>query len=387
MKRFALFFEPSLRLLGPLVAWKVAVLAAVPAAILLLPGLFRLDNYDDNFHWPPNARPTLATAFATWDAQHFLFLSERGYQRVSPDQAPSNAFYPLWPATIHVASALTGGRRLLASLVVSNLLSLAALLLFHSLARRELGDTGKADAALLALLAFPSAYVLALPYSESLFLLLAMLLFWALPRPRGGALAALAGLLLPLTRAQGVLAAAPIAVHLLVTGAPAKRWWLALAPLGGFGVYLAVMRVTTGDAFTGFEVYRHYAGQAGVGRFWDPAGFLGQLFSPSPAEWHAMTGSVIDRGIFLVVVSALPALWRMDKALFAWALLAGVVPAVGNGFMSYTRYALAVFPIFFVAGMSLADPRRRHWAFPALAVSLGLQALLLFRHVNYLWAG
>jgi hypothetical protein len=60
-------------------------------AVQLLPPIFATEIYATNFHWPPDDPPSLISAYKTWDANHYLFLSERGYQ---PDTM-SSAFYPL----------------------------------------------------------------------------------------------------------------------------------------------------------------------------------------------------------------------------------------------------------------------------------------------------
>ena len=44
-----------------------------------------------NARWPREGGPVFASYFATWDAAHYLYLSEVGYRR----GVPSCAFYPL----------------------------------------------------------------------------------------------------------------------------------------------------------------------------------------------------------------------------------------------------------------------------------------------------
>lgn len=373
------------RLLGPLLLWKLALLLLVGSSPFLLPGLFSEGSFRANFHWPADARPTLATLYETWDSQHFLFLSQNGYQRVPPDQAPFNAFYPLWPWLIRAFAGATPHAHLLAALLLSNLLSLLALLLFHRLVRLDHGEPA-ADAALVLLLSFPSAFVLALPYSESLFLLLAVLFFLSLRQGWTWGMA-LSGLLMPLTRALGVFFAAPLAVHLWRSRAPWQRFALLAAPGLGFLAYLGVLYVTTGDPFTGFAVYRHYAGRGAVGRLWDLAAFSRALLPAGGLALHDFTNSLIDRALFLLFAASLPLLWRLGPVWLAYALVAGLVPAMANAFMSYTRYALMLLPLFVAWGLALSRPDRREVRALFAGALLLLQVLLLLRHVNAHWAG
>jgi hypothetical protein len=383
--RDALIDRDARRLLVPLLLWKLALLLLVGSCPFLLPGLFSEGNFRANFHWPADARPTLATLYETWDSQHFLFLSQNGYQRVPPDQAPFNAFYPLWPWLIRAFAGATPHAHLLAALLLSNLLSLTALLLFHRLVRLDHGE-GAADAALVMFLAFPSAFVLALPYSESLFLLLAVVFFLSL-RQGWTRAAALSGLLMPLTRALGVFLGAPLAVHLWRSRAPWQRYALLAAPALGFLGYLGVLYVSTGDPFTGFAVYRHYPGRGTVGRLWDLAAFGRALLPAEGLAPHGFTNSLIDRVVFVLFAVSLPLLWRLGPVWFAYALVAGLMPAMANAFMSYTRYALMVLPLFVAWGVALSRPRRGPLRALFAGILLLAQVLLLLRHVNAHWAG
>jgi hypothetical protein len=87
---------------------------------------FNLESYRLNFHWPPDAPINVAGAYQTWDAQHYLFISQYGYARVA-----SRVFYPLWPAVIYVTTLLSGGGGLAASLLAANLSAIGAMILLH----------------------------------------------------------------------------------------------------------------------------------------------------------------------------------------------------------------------------------------------------------------
>lgn len=376
--------ESARRLLGPLLLWKLALLLLIGSSPFLFPGLFNEGNYRGNFHWPANAPPTFATLYATWDAQHYLFLSQHGYQRLPPNQAPFNAFYPLWPWFIRTFAGATPRAHLLTALLLSSLLSLAALVLFHRLVRLDHG-TPAADGALLLLLAFPSAFVLVLPYSESLFLLLAVLFFLSLRHGWTGGVA-LCGLLLPLARAIGVLLVVPLAIQLWRSRAPARRFALLLTPVLGFLAYLGVLYATTGDPCTGFTVQRHYPSHISVARLWDLGSFGRALLPAGGLALHGFTDSLLDRVVFALFVVTLPLVWRLGPMWFVYALVAGLMPAVVNPFMSYTRYSLLVLPLFMSWGLVLARPGRGALRALVAGASLLLQVLLLLRHVNAYWA-
>jgi len=364
-----------------------------------------------------------------------LYLSQSGYAA----GVRSCAFYPLWPLLVRGFAPVLGGSHLLAGLVLANSLSLAAWVGFHRLVSRRWGESA-ATWALVFLVAFPGSLFFQFHYSESLFLLLVLLLWWALEQGRPG-WAALAGGLLPLTRGVGIFVVLPIAGYALKPAVPwvaararqasrlggavwqtvlhwgrlrcrggggvagsgeavpavfplravARRALLLAAPLLGWAAYLALMGVWTGNAFEGFAAQRHWGVHA-VGNLWDVPKFVVGFFTPS--EWHAFRGSVLDRCAFVLVLYCLPVLWRLDKSLLVWIYVLGILPAMSGTFTSFTRFASCGFPFFIALGVFLKpDPGARGWGIRAwlrwvlLAVFALLHVVLVWRFVNFRWAG
>jgi hypothetical protein len=65
----------------------------------------------------------------------------------------------------------------------------------------------------------------------------------------------------------------------------------------------------------------------------------------------------------------------------------GVVPAMTAPIVSFTRYALVLFPVFAVTSRFLASEERRSWILPILLAFGGIQGIFLLRHINNMWAG
>lgn len=360
--------------------------AGMPAlllcGVLLVPGVFQHANYRDNFHWPPGAPATHATAFATWDAQHYLYLAQEGY----PRGGPSVAFYPLWPGLLAGLRPAFGGHTLLAALVAAGCLALAAAGLLHAHVAHRLGAPA-ADATLLIWLTFPTAFFFSLPYTESLFLCLVLGVFRLLDLGRW-TWAAAVGTLLPLCRPPGLFIVLPLAfaVHQAWrNGRLPGRHALVLAalPMTGFGAYLLVMDAATGNALAGFAIQSGYVGRPSLLRLLEPAGlwhaFLAVDVLPSP------TRSPLDRLFFVGAVAALPWLWRKHRLWFWYALPMTLVPAVSAHFMSFARYAVVVFPAFAAAGATLVSPERRWLLLLVAGASGAAQVLLMLRHALYYW--
>lgn len=418
--RLSIWLRPSgaLRWLWVLAWFKVAYLGVVTGALALWPDM-DMDHWPmATQRWPRQGGPVFASHFATWDAAHYLYLSEVGYSH----GVRSCAFYPLWPLLIRWCAPLLGGSDVLTALVLANGLSLAAWLMFHRLVRRRWGERA-ADWALVFLIAYPGALFFQFNYSESVFLLLALLLWHGLEQARYGP-AAVAGVLLPLARGVGVFAVAPIAwwagqplrdwwrgrglVPARIGGPPPdanlgggagaarpalvltpmrqtlRRSWMLVAPLGGWAAYLGLMWHWTGHPFEGFTAQRFWGVHA-VGNLWNVEKFVVGFFEPT--EWHAFHGSVLDRCVFVVLVYCLPVIWRLDKGLVAWTCMLGFVPAMSGTFTSFTRYACCVFPMFIALGVFVAPRSRRALRWATLAVFALLQVVLVWRFVNFRWAG
>ncbi len=139
-----------------------------------------------------------------YDADWFLKILTQGYNRADG----TTNFQPLYPwAAFPFAKA--GISPMLSLMIVSSLCSLLMLYFFDRLARFELRPLAHRASTLLFIL-FPTAFILFAPYSESLFLLCAVLcLYWSIQRKWW--LAGFAGGLAALTRQQGIFLFFPMA--------------------------------------------------------------------------------------------------------------------------------------------------------------------------------
>ncbi|HEX6207853.1 MAG TPA: mannosyltransferase family protein, partial [Actinomycetota bacterium] len=129
----------------------------------------------------------LVTSFERFDALWFLRVADQGYF----DGDGSAVFFPGYPLLIRGVSFLLGDRPLAAGLLVSNLAFAGALVVLYFLTSAEWGQR-VARRSVLYLAIFPTAFFFLAPYSESPFLLFALLAFWGARRGRW-AVAGLAG--------------------------------------------------------------------------------------------------------------------------------------------------------------------------------------------------
>lgn len=152
----------------------------------------------------PHTPLDLVTYWQRWDAIWYTHIAQWGYW--TPQ---ATAFFPLYPVLIKAASFLDGQHYGLAALVVSNLGALIAFVGIALLAVQEERDTSAGWRAVRVLAAYPLAFFLVAPYTESLFLGFAALAFFF---ARGGSWrwAAVWTFLAGLTRPTGLILAPPL---------------------------------------------------------------------------------------------------------------------------------------------------------------------------------
>jgi hypothetical protein len=366
------------RLAGYLLLYKVCFFFFVACAIELVPN-FRMDAFERHTSWPAEGPPTWQSPLATWDGAHYLKIAEKGYEKGDL----SCAFYPLWPFLIRVFSVLFWGDLFWSGLVLANLLSVAALMIFHRLVS-GLQGVEVANQSLVLLLAFPGAIFLSLIYTEPLFLFLSTAFFLLLFRHCYW-WAAVTAFFLPLTKAVGIFAVVPLAAQLWKERRPWPNYLALGAPLLGYGAYFLTMYAWTGNAFEGFEAQKHFPTQPSVGKIFDLGGFL--MAFVSVRELHNSTGSFIDRFFFVLLLGLLPWVFRLNPVLGVYTVLIGIVPAVSSGFMSYSRHVVMCFPIFMVLAGAFRGEERAPAFYYMVALLGAVQACFLIRYLNFFWAG
>lgn len=378
------------RLLVILAAGKAATLLVVFLAYNLLP--FFTANYEVNFVDPAMREVSLASAFSTWDAQHYLYLSETGYH---PGEM-SDAFFPLFPFLIHVFTPIFRSS-LVAGLVVANAASLAGLYVLFRLVA-QLHGRSAARGTLLLYLAFPTAFFFSMIYTESLYLLLTASFFYLLFNRRLG-WAAVPAAILPLARPEGALIVVPFAVYygVEVLGLGRRPTSEALArlrlgqlcllgsPLLGAAAYLTVMKIATGNALEMLQAMKVYVSAHSITYILHPVE-LARALGEWPLAIHGFTNSAIDRVVFLAFVLLLAPLFRrVHPALACYALVVGCLNVVSGTFMSYTRYVLMAYPAFMAAALLLEEPARRWLRLPIAYLLVLCQGLFLVMHALSFW--
>lgn len=368
---------------GVFLVLRVALTVLAVAGVAVLPGLSPVDVPG----WPGRLTTpgwhNAVTAFERFDALWFLRIASEGY-RVDDGSA---VFFPGYPLTVRAISFVLGGRPLAAGMLVSNLATLGAMIGLYFLTASE-HDEATARRTVLYLAVFPTAFFLVAPYTEALFLLLAVVSLWGARRGRW-AVAGLAGAGAAAVRNIGVLLVLPLLVeafHQLREGrreGTLGRVAWSLVPVASTVAYLSFWQVLSGDFLAPLNEQATWQRTFSLAPVtvargtWEAFRFVGQY----PAGYHLLD--------WLLVVPALAAaVWvavrmRPVYAVYTWALLLPPLSYIflPRPFMSLPRFLLWVFPILWAAAVWAGRRPAIHHAI--VAISAAVLGLLTVLFVNW----
>ena len=359
---------------------QAASTAIITKFLILLFGAVALRTVSDEPLAPENS---FFATWSRWDAAHYLQIAQNGYTGVGDDRYLI-VFFPLYPTLIAIFQVFFRNFWLSAFLV-SAFATVALALVFRELVNLDYSEK-TAQFAVLFLFIFPTSYFLHIPYTESLFLALTVGSFLSARKKMWFAAGAL-GAAACLTRINGLILIPALAFEILEDYRQTRRFereWLFLLMIpAGFGVYLILNYLVTGDPF----MYMAYQSEHWYRylRFpwegiWDAAR---RINKPIPTE-AMMTGvqEVLFVGIGLV---ATVAGWRHLRNSYRVWMAANWLLFVSTSFVSSVpRYTLTLFPLFIMMALSA----RKSWALRVLYIVWSVLFLGLFttQFVRGWWA-
>jgi Gpi18-like mannosyltransferase len=320
------------------------------------------------------------------DARWYVGIATHGYTW-SLDGKPALAFFPLYPALIHLGIRI-GIQAAAAGLLIANVSALAALFYVRALVAGQWGPSvGRRGVWLLAL--FPTAFFTFAPYTESLFLLAASAVLYHSQRGHS----TVAGLWLAvgmLTRSTGVILLAPLLMSVL--------WG---RRRGFIGAYAPVVCAVA--AYIGYLVWQHLPlGQViGSEQRWHRSltypwnGFTASLHYLAyhvtyNAGWTAE--NLLQVGVTVAFLGLTLAAWRslvppvVVYCAGFWAVVL-CTPEWRDGyfapFSSVDRFVLALFPLAGWIASRMAPGQFKLWLVVSGMLMTGAAAV----HLSGGWIG
>ena len=333
--------------------------------------------------WPANPIPDpgwhhMFTAWERFDALWFLRIADGGYRL----QDGSAAFFPLYPIGVRALSVLLGGRPFAAATLLSNAAFLGALVLTYLLTTSELSER-TARTTVLLMCVFPTSYFFLMPYSESLFLFLALLALWSARRGRW-ALAGAAGALAALTRSVGIVLAPALLVEALHQraerrGSPWPGVAAAAATGAGLLAYLAYWGIRSGEWLAPITRQANWERTFSfpVATLWNGTSTAFRYLGESNGGYWLLDWLILVP----MLAASVYAFMRLRPAysVYLWGGL--LIPLTfvfeGRPLMSMPRFVLPLFPAFWGLALGLQRWRiPRTAALAAGAVGLGVLCIL-----------
>jgi hypothetical protein len=352
-----------------LTVWGILVPVLIPAP--LGPDMV-LRPYLNQPHLDSGISGLLLGPWQRFDTQRYLRIAQEGYANEE-----DSVFPPLYPLAARGLGSLFGGgptANLLAATLISNGAFLALLALFYRVVAAELGE-GVAPRALVYLTFFPVGFFWLAPYSEALFVLLALGAIWAARGNGRFLLAGLLGFFASLTRLTGWVLVAPLVYE----------WWRQ----GGKAFLLQRDKGTKGTKkmmVEGLAVWLPGVGTAVFlfWRWWVGLPPINQIYQQYWYQVTGLPGADLLRALqtmflggsarageftlwfdffcaMLLIVGTVLAFRRLNVTygLYSALLLLFILLPVSEvkPLYSFSRYVLAFFPLFMTLALAGQDGR------------------------------
>ncbi len=329
-----------------------------------------------------------------WDGQHYLDIVREGYS-YDPQRRSNVAFFPLYPILVAAVFHATGMPLEWAGLAVAHVLLVAVFVLLAAYVAERYGRASPqlAAYAVLAFGLFPTTFFMRMTYSESTFLVLALLAMLGMER---GWRPIVVAVIVGLTTATRPVGVALVPVFWLYVWRraetsphppPLSRKWergvlrrlarvACLTPVATWGLlaYMAFQYAEFGEPLAFAKTQSHWRARGDLAwgdkalalAAWEPVwsaympsspGYAGRRARAVPA-WFSLP---LANPVFFVAAAALVGLGAAKRWLSGGEVLlsAGLllIPYVTRGFdmcmASQGRFAAVVFPMYLVLGRLL----------------------------------
>lgn len=293
--------------------------------------------------------------FARYDSGYFEGIAWRGYAP-TPGGRSNIAYFPVYPMLMRFVGRLFGRQHAsyyLAGIGISWACFVLAMVALYSLARLDL-DRRRAQRAVLLTAIFPFSFFFGVAYSESTFLLFAVLAFYGF-RTRRWVTGGLSGAVATATRVPGIMLLPALAWIAWRTAEPTRRdragalTGLALAA-SGFGAYCLYVYQLTGNPFEWAATLQRWGYHPGGAPWMAPARLVHRLVThpyaylagDPMAPYDALYGVT---GILFAL--AIPFVWRRFGAGYGLFMLLNLwLPLSSGVFEGVGRYCSVLFPCF-----------------------------------------
>ena len=284
--------------------------------------------------------PYWAWSFGNFDGVHYLRIANDGYVYQF-----TQAFFPLYPILIKITSFLSFGNYFIAGLLISNILFLFSVYVFHKLIKESFNKS-VANWACLFLIFFPTSFYFGSIYTESLFLFLMTSAFYFYQQKKY-LLASVLGALASSTRIIGIF----LSPALIKTKSPKNFLSLMITPLGLF-LYMVYLKIEFNNPFYFLSAQSAFGQERSTNKII----LLPQVIYRSLEQVLTTKGIVLFNSSFdlaatlFCIILLLMSLRFVKKSWIIFSFLAILTPTLTGSLISMPRYILIAFPMYIVLG-------------------------------------
>jgi Mannosyltransferase (PIG-V) len=293
--------------------------------------------------------------FARYDSGHYQDIAWRGYEPRAGGRS-NIAFFPVYPLLMRMIGRLFGRQHAtfyITGIGISWTCFVLAMVALYYLARLDL-PRRQAQRAVLLTAIFPFSFFFGVVYSESTFLLFAILSIYCF-RTRRWIAGGLCGAVATATRVPGILMVPVLAWIAWRTAEPTRRDRLRAGAgvalsVGGFAAYCAYVYQLTGNPFEWAATLERWGYHPGGYPWTAPLRLVERLVThpylylttDSMAPYDTLYGVT---GILFVV--AVPFVWRRFGAPYGLFMMLNLwLPFSSGVFEGMGRYCSLLFPCF-----------------------------------------
>lgn len=318
--------------------------------------------------------------WANFDGVHYLDIAGNGYK-------DNGGFFPFYPILIRGVSLIFGtgqvfgNQQFFSSLLISNLCFLFALILLYKLISLDHKDK-TAFWTVIFLIFFPTSFFFVTAYTESLFLLLTVLVFYFI-RKKQWLFASLSGMFLSITRLTGILIIPSLIYEIIKQKKSTKEllfiilYSLFIIPVGLFAFsyycnlkwhnplyYIYAQTLFKNGRTTGFVFPLQTAYR-----------YIKILLTVSPRIYEYWI-ALLEFACFWLAGYLLFVAWRKKVRLsyLLFSIFCFIIPISSGTFSGLPRYIIVLFPMFI--GLSL-QMTNKYLKILYISIGLILQFVLL----------
>jgi hypothetical protein len=339
---------------------------------------------------PGTPEALIDSVFDRWDVVNYELIARDGYGAAEHYAV----WFPALPGLMRIGDWFGIPYWLTGTLIVIPCAAAMAWLFYH-LVRIDFGPAISRDATVF-LLVFPSAMFLFVPYTEAMFMLLAVASFY-FARQRNWAAAAIAAGLSTGVRSTGMFLAPALLVEYLASvdwqprRIQADVAWLALCPLGLFA-YMGFLEWRLDDALAFYHQQDNVPHAETIAAQKGLIDFIPSLIddvrviylTESGSERYTNIAGLVGISFFVASLGGM-LYYRIRASYIVFSVLAVAASLPLGRLDSLNRYILYAFPMFIV--LALLAERWPQARTPWLVLSLGLLYLSVVRFATGYWAG